>query len=209
MPDLAPAFSTRWPAIAKPYGSWNVVPNLVDYDRSRAEFSWTRARAELDGLPDGRGLNIAHEAVDRHAAGARRNRVALRWLSKDGTRRDFTYADLRDETSRFANVLKALGVGKGDPVAVLAGRIPELYIAALGTLKNGSVFTPLFSAFGPEPIQSRINIARAKVLVTTDALYRKKVEALRALAAEPRARAARRRRRVRPEAVRHARISAA
>jgi acetyl-CoA synthetase len=134
----------------------------------------------LDGLPGGRGLNIAHEAVDRHAAGSRRDRVAIRWLSKDGTRRDFTYADLREETSRFANVLKSLGVGKGDQVAVLAGRIPELYIAALGTLKNGSVFTPLFSAFGPEPIESRITIARAKVLVTTDALYRKKVEALRA-----------------------------
>jgi acetyl-CoA synthetase len=133
----------------------------------------------LDGLPGGRGLNIAHEAVDRHAAGSRRDCVAIRWLSKDGTWRDFTYAALRDETSRFANVLKSLGVGKGDPVAVLAGRIPELYIAALGTLKNGSVFTPLFSAFGPEPIQSRIAIARAKVLVTTDVLYRKKVEALR------------------------------
>ena len=133
----------------------------------------------LDGLPEGRGLNIAHEAVDRHAAGARHDRVALRWLSKDGTRRDLTYTDLRDETSRFANVLKKLGIGKGDPVVVLAGRIPELYIAALGTLKNGSVFTPLFSAFGPEPIQSRINIARARLLVTTDALYRKKVEALR------------------------------
>ena len=180
MPESAPTFSTRWPAIAKPHEAWTVVPNLVDYDRSRADFSWSQARAELDGLPEGGGLNIAHEAVDRHAAGVRRNRVALRWLSKDGMRRDFTYADLRDETSRFANVLKRLGVGKGDPVVVLAGRIPELYIAALGTLKNGSVFTPLFSAFGPEPIQSRINIARAKVLVTTDALYRKKVEALRA-----------------------------
>ncbi len=66
------------------------------------------------------------------------------------------------QTNRFANVLEGLGVGKGDPVAVLAGRIPELYIAALGTLKNGSVFTPLFSAFGPEPIQARINIARAR-----------------------------------------------
>jgi acetyl-CoA synthetase len=118
--------------------------------------------------------------VDRHAAGARRDRVALRCLSREGARRDFTYADLRDETSRFANVLKQLGVAKGDPVAVLAGRIPELYIAALGTLKHGSVFTPLFSAFGPEPIQSRIDIARARVLVTTDALYRKKVEAIRA-----------------------------
>ncbi len=179
MPESAPTLSARWPAIAKPHGASTVVPNLVDYERTRAEFSWAQARADLDGLPNGRGLNIAHEAVDRHAAGDRRNRVALGWLSKDGTRRDFTYADLCDETSRFANVLKSLGVGKGDPVAVLAGRIPELYIAALGTLKNGSVFTPLFSAFGPEPIQSRINIARATVLVTTDALYRKKIEALR------------------------------
>ena len=179
MPDSATTFSTRWPTIVKPRGRWAVVPNLVDYDRSRDEFSWNQARAELDGLPGGRGLNIAHEAVDRHAAGPRRNRVALRWLSKEGTSRDFTYTDLRDETSRFANVLKSLGVGKDDPVAVLASRIPELYIAALGTLKNGSVFTPLFSAFGPEPIQSRINIARARVLVTTEALYRRKVEALR------------------------------
>ncbi len=179
MAESAPSLSARWPAIVKRPGEGVAVPNLVDYDRARAEFSWAGARAELDGLTGGRGLNIAHEAVDRHAAGARRNRVALRSLSKDGARRDFTYADLRSETNRFANVLRTLGVGKGDPVAVLAGRIPELYIAALGTLKNGSVFTPLFSAFGPEPIRSRIDIAQAKVLVTTDALYRRKVEALR------------------------------
>jgi acetyl-CoA synthetase len=174
-----PPLTTRWPPIAKGPQDWCVAPNLLDYQRTCAEFSWSDARSRLDGLPAGRGLNIAHEAVDRHAAGGRRDRVALRWLSRDGARRDFTYADLRDETNRFANILKGLGVGRGDPVAVLAGRIPELYIAALGTLKNGSVFTPLFSAFGPEPIQSRINIASAKVLVTTEALYRKKVEALR------------------------------
>ena len=66
------------------------------------------------------------------------------------------------ETNRFANVLTRLGVGKGDPVAVLAGRIPELYIAALGTLKNGSVFTPLFSAFGPEPIAVASQHRRAR-----------------------------------------------
>ena len=171
---------TRWPPIQKTPRDWSVTPNLVDYARACADFSWSGARQQLDGLPDGRGLNIAHEAVDRHAAGVRRDRVALRWISKDGARRNFTYADLCEETNRFANVLKNLGVGKGDPVAVLAGRIPELYIAALGTLKNGSVFTPLFSAFGPEPIQARINIARAKVLVTTEVLYRKKVEAIRA-----------------------------
>jgi acetyl-CoA synthetase len=174
-----PTLVTRWPPIVKVPQDWALAPNLLDYGRTCADFSWSRARDQLDGLPNGRGLNIAHEAVDRHAAGARRNRVALRWLSKDGTRRDFTYAGLREETSRFANVLKSLGVGKGDPVVVLAGRIPELYIAALGTLKNASIFTPLFSAFGPEPIQSRINIAGAKVLVTTDILYRRKVEMLR------------------------------
>jgi acetyl-CoA synthetase len=171
--------SARWTPITKAPRDWRVMPNLADYSRTCAEFSWAAARQALDGLPGGRGLNIAHEAVDRHAGGIRRNRVALRCLSRDGARRDFTYGDLGDQTSRFANVLRSLGVGTGDPVAVLAGRIPELYIAALGTLKNGSVFTPLFSAFGPEPIEARINIARARVLVTTDALYRKKVEALR------------------------------
>ncbi len=174
-----PAPNVRWPAIPKSAHE-RVAPNLLDYAHTCAEFSWSQARRDLDGLPDGRGLNIAHEAIDRHAAGPRGARVALRWLSKAGARTDFTYGDLRAQTSRFANVLKSHGVGKGDPVAVLAGRIPELYIAALGTLKNRSVFTPLFSAFGPEPIQARLDIARARVLVTTDALYRRKIEALRA-----------------------------
>ncbi len=170
---------TRWRPILKGAGV-GVGANLADYERTRAEFSWARAQAELDGLPGGRGLNIAHEAVDRHAAGRLAGRVALRCISKAGARRDLTYAALREHTSRFAHVLRALGVGRGDAVAVLAGRIPELYIAALGALKNGSVFTPLFSAFGPEPIQARIDIARANVLVTTDLLYQRKVEALRA-----------------------------
>jgi len=124
-------------------------------------------------------MNIAHEAVDRHAASGTRNRIALRWIGRDGARVDVTYEDLRSQTSRFANALASLGVGKGDVVALVAGRIPALYVAALGTLKNRSVFAPLFSAFGPEPLEARINIARAKVLVTTAALYRRKIEAIR------------------------------
>ncbi len=171
--------SGRWAPIAKPRRAETIAPNLGDYPRACADFSWEAARAALDGVPGGRGLNIAHEAIDRHAAGGRGHHVAIRWISKAGSRLDFTYADLRAETSRFANVLRSLGVGKGDVVAALAGRIPELYIAALGTLKHGSVFAPLFSAFGPEPIAARLNIARAKVLVTTDTLYRRKVEAIR------------------------------
>ena len=172
--------ATRWPPIVKRPDDLVVAPNLQDYERARAEFSWAIARSALDGLPGGQGLNIAHEAVDRHANGPRAGRVALRWLSKEGRSRLYTYADLAGESSRFANVLVRLGVGKGEPVAVLAGRIPALYIAAIGALKHGSVFMPLFSAFGPEPIQARLSIARARVLVTTRSLYARKVEALRA-----------------------------
>ncbi|HLG57562.1 MAG TPA: acetate--CoA ligase [Vicinamibacterales bacterium] len=170
----------RWPPIVKHSPSRGWLPNLRDYDRARAEFSWGEARRRLDGLPGGRGLNIAHEAVDRHTADLHGDRLALRWISRTGVRRDFTYDDLRDATNRFANVLKQLGVGPRDVVATLAGRIPSLYIAALGTLKNGSVYTPLFSAFGPDPIVSRMTMARARMLVTTDTLYRKKVEPVRA-----------------------------
>ncbi len=68
----------------------DVAPNLVDYERARASFSWAEARRELDGLPGGRGLNIAHEAVDRHAAGPRRDRIAVRWLGASGEVRDLS-----------------------------------------------------------------------------------------------------------------------
>jgi len=168
-----------WKTIRKLPGGRGVAPNLDDYAAVCAGFSWVGARAELSGLPGGLGLNIAHEAVDRHAAGPRRDHLALRWLGKDGAVRDYTYAGLRDLTNRFANVLTALGVRRGDRVYALAGRIPELYIAALGTLKNRSVFCPLFSAFGPEPVRARLAIGGARVLVTTEALYRRKVADLR------------------------------
>ncbi|MDE3077585.1 MAG: acetate--CoA ligase, partial [Chloroflexota bacterium] len=156
-----------------------VRPNLPDYEATRRSFSWDAERAGLDGLPGGRGLNIAYEAIDRHAAGARANHLALRCLGRQGEQLDYTYADLRRLTNRFANVLQELGVGKGERVFVLAGRIPELYVAALGTLKNGSVICPLFSAFGPDPLRQRLTIGDASVLVTTEALYRRKIADLR------------------------------
>ncbi|RPH75902.1 MAG: acetate--CoA ligase [Candidatus Rokuibacteriota bacterium] len=133
--------------------------------------------------PVGRlGARVSHaegRAVDRHAVGPRADRVALRWLGKRGDVRDYTYRDLRGLTDRFANVLAGLGLGRGDRVFALAGRVPELYVAALGTLKYGAVFCPMFSAFGPEPIRARMTIGRARVLVTTEALYRRKVAPLR------------------------------
>ena len=167
-----------WDTIRKPAAGEGARPNLRSYPEAYASFTWKAARQELDGLPGG-ALNIAHEAVDRHLAHGHGGRLALRWLGKDDASRDFTYGELARLTNRFANVLTELGIGKGDRVFALAGRIPELYIAALGTLKNGSVFSPLFSAFGPEPVRSRMELGDARVLVTTEALYRKKVMAWR------------------------------
>ena len=169
-----------WRPIIKSRRDWDVVPNLHDYGNVCASFSWDKARRELDGLPDGRGLNIAHEAVDRHADGPRQGHLALRWIGKNGEQQDFTYARLAELTNRFANVLGALGLVKGDRVYALTGRIPALYIAALGTLKHRAVFCPLFSAFGPEPIRARLSIGQAKALVTTESLYHRKVAGLRA-----------------------------
>jgi acetyl-CoA synthetase len=151
------------------------APNLSDYDEARETFTWEGARRALDGLPGGRGLNIAHEAVDRHAAGALRDTVALRWLARAGDTVDITYGDLRAATNRFAHVLRELGLERGDRVFALTGRIPELYIAALGTLKAGCVFSPLFSAFGPEPVRERLALGSGRVLLTTPALFRAKV----------------------------------
>ena len=162
-----------WTIIHKPPSS-GVQPNLGDYAAMRRNFSWARARAEIDGLPDG-GLNIAYECLDRHIKRGKGAKLALRWLGKNGDTRDFTYDQLVSETNRFANVLAAAGLKKGDCVFTLAGRVPELYVAALGTLKNGSVFSPLFSAFGPEPVRTRVERGGAKALVTTRQLYERKV----------------------------------
>jgi len=151
-----------------------VAPNIGDYAAFRAAFSWERARRDLDGLPAG-GLNIAHEAVDRHAAGAGASKVALCWLGRNGAVQDYSYARLSRLSNRFANVLKALGVGAGERVFILTGRVPELYVAALGAWKNRSVVCTLFSAFGPEPIRTRMALGDARVLITTPTLFQRKI----------------------------------
>lgn len=166
-----------WSPIEKSFKNWRVKPNLQNYEETRRVFSWAEIDAELKATIE--GLNIADIAVDRHAKSDRADHIALRFLRKNWDVQDFTYRDLALQTNQFANVLKTLGIAKGDRVFALTGRIPSLYIAALGTLKNGSVICPLFSAFGPEPIYQRMNRGDAKVLVTTTALYQQKVVALR------------------------------
>lgn len=169
----------EWRPIKKSGENWLVEPNLLNYEETRRTFSWNLVDDELKGWKQGQGLNIAEIAIDRHAESSRSRHVALRFLAQDWTVREFTYSELKAQTNRFANVLQKLGIVKGDRVFVLAGRIPSLYIAALGTLKNASVFCPLFSAFGPEPVYQRMDRGDAKVLVTTTLLYKQKVDQLR------------------------------
>ena len=160
--------------IHKSAADFRVPPHLSDYEAQCLSFSWPAARAELAGLPGG-GMNIAYEAVDRHARGAHRDRPAFRFLGME-TAHEMSFAELSKQTNRFANVLQKLGVQKGERVFVLTGRTPALYVSVLGALKAGAVVSPLFSAFGPEPLMTRLHLGEARVLVTTERQYRRKLE---------------------------------
>ncbi len=160
--------------IRKSPANWQVPPNLLDYDALCRSFDWASARRAMAGLPGG-GLNIAHEAVSRHVVEGRGGRIALRHLGRDGAVSAVTFAMLDEAVSRFANVLESLGVARGEAVFSLSGRVPAFYSAALGTLRRGAIFCPLFSAFGPEPIRARLEIGRGVCLVTTRLLFQRKV----------------------------------
>ncbi|WP_428686616.1 acetate--CoA ligase [Roseibium sp.] len=171
--------SGRRPVIKKSTRQRSVA-NLKNYRQEREAFDWAEARKMLDYLPGG-ALNICHEAVDRHVLHGNGDRLAIRWLGRRGDIRELSYTDLRDATGQFANALHACGIGKGERVFTLLGRVPELYVTALGVLKHGAVFSPLFSAFGPDPVRMRMEIGEASALVTTKSLYKRKVEPWRDL----------------------------
>jgi acetyl-CoA synthetase len=160
-----------------------VPPNFKDYERTRSEFNWSDVPDLCEGMASG-GCNIAYAAVDRHAAGTAATRTALRFVTEaratgELVAHDVSYSELARQARRFTNVLRSLGVGKGERLFVIMGRIPELYVTMLGALRNGSVVSPLFSAFGPEPIAARVNIGEATVLVTTSAIYHRKIAKIR------------------------------
>lgn len=146
---------------------------------SMADAFWQEARRDLAGFEGKTGLNIAHEACDCHVLRGEGERTAIRWLGTGGEERSISYRELRGASNRFANALRRLGVGRGDKVFTLLGRVPELHVAALGTWKCGAVFCPLFSAFGPEPAKARMQIARPSVVVTSSRHYIRKIKPIR------------------------------
>ena len=135
--------------------------------------AWQTIRMALEDGAQGRGLNMAHAALTRHAHGPDRDRVALRWLSETARPRQWSFVELDRESNRVANLIKGLGLSQGQVVATLCGRVPELYLTALGALKAGTVYCALYAAYGPEPILHRLAASHASLLVTTQRQYAK------------------------------------
>ncbi|MDR3661323.1 MAG: acetate--CoA ligase [Mycobacterium sp.] len=169
--------------IHKTARDWSIPPNLRDYAQTRTNFDWSDVPNLCEGMGPG-GCNIAYAALDRHAQGPAATRTALRFVSDAGSdgalvSRNVSYGELGQLSRRFTNVLRALGICKGHRVFTLMGRCPELYATVLGALRNGCVVSPMFSAFGPEPLATRINLGDADVLVTTALIYQRKIAAIR------------------------------
>jgi acetyl-CoA synthetase len=144
------------------------------------ELEWSRRWDRvLDWQPPhakwfvGGKLNASVNCLDRHVSGPRRNKAALIWEGEPGDRRTLTYFDLFRQVSAFANVLKSLGIEKGDRVAIYLPLIPELAIAMLACSRIGAVHNVVFGGFSAESLRDRINDARARLLITADGGYRR------------------------------------
>ena len=113
-------------------------------------------------------LNASYNCVDRHCEGPNKNKAAIIWEGEPGDRRVLRYQDLQREVCKFANVLKGLGVKKGDVVAIYMPMVPELAIALLACARIGAPHTVVFGGFSAEALAGRIQDCKAKVLVTAD-----------------------------------------
>lgn len=143
--------------------------NLVNYEDTCANFDWADTEKQFSWYETGR-VNMAYEAIDRHAETFRKNKVAL-YFRDDNREEKYTFRDMKLLTNKAANVLKTHGnVEKGDRVFIFMPRSPELYFATLGTIKLGAIVGPLFEAFMEGAVKDRLEDSKAKVLVTTPEL---------------------------------------
>ncbi|MGQ0646896.1 MAG: acetate--CoA ligase [Gemmatimonadaceae bacterium] len=155
--------------------------DYVSYWADRAmELDWfTPWTAVLDWKPPrakwfvGGTLNVAYNCLDRHIGSARRNKAAIVFEGEPGDRRTLTYWDLYREVGKFANVLRSLGVHRGDRVGIYLPMIPEAAIAMLACARIGAIHSVVFGGFSPESLRDRMNDAQAKVVITADGGYRR------------------------------------
>lgn len=150
-------------------------PNLQNYDELRKTFKWEDANKEVEWFPGGK-INSAYNVIDRHAKGARKNKTALIYDDGEGHVSKFTFQQMYEQTNKFANVLKKLGVKRQDRVFVFLQRSPEAYVSFLGAIKAGAISSPMFPAFGPDAIRDRLLDSGAVVLVTDSELKKRVYE---------------------------------
>ncbi len=162
------------------------------YDEAEADFEgfWARQARELVSWYDdfdevldwklpyatwfgGGTLNMSYNCLDRHVEAGRGDKVAYFWEGEPGDTRTFTYAELLDEVSKFANALKGLGLNKGDRLAIYMPMIPELPIAMLACTRIGVAHSVIFGGFSPDAIVDRCDDAEARMIITADAGYRR------------------------------------
>jgi acetyl-CoA synthetase len=153
-----------WDEMAQTYADWFQPYTQVLDDSAKPYFKWFT----------GGKINVAYNAVDRHAKSANRNKVAYYFIGEPvGDTRTITYYELYREVNKMANALKSVGVEKGDRVVAYLPMIPELPITMLACAKIGAIHTIVFSGFSSGGLNSRVNDAEAKVVVTADGFYRR------------------------------------
>jgi acetyl-CoA synthetase len=142
------------------------MSNIGNYEEKYKSFDWSQAR-EILGYKEGDFINIGHYCSDRICDQGKGDKLALIWETMDGTVKRYTFNDIRILSNTYAEYLKSLGVEPGDRVCLFMDKIPDLYISFLGILKLGAIAQPLFSAFGPESLVTRLENAETKVVLTT------------------------------------------
>jgi acetyl-CoA synthetase len=152
-----------WLRQAKEVLDWDVEPSEGLDDSNAPFYKW---------FADGR-LNASAQCLDRHVAAGNGGRVAIHWRGEEGEERDITYAELHAEVQRFANVLKDLGVEKGDVVGIYLPMIPEVIVAMLACARIGAPHNVVFGGFSAESVAERMDFSEAKALVTVDGARRK------------------------------------
>jgi acetyl-CoA synthetase len=142
--------------------------NMPDYEDARANFSWKEVEKAFSWHKTGK-VNMAHEAIDRHAETWRKNKVALYYSDQERDEK-YTYQDIKFLSNKFGNVLRNTGIEKEDRVFLFLPRSPELYVSMMGILKIGAVTGPLFEAFMEQAVRDRLENSEASALITTPSL---------------------------------------
>lgn len=150
---------------SKNLADFKFEPNVKNYSQLAKDFRWTQANSEISYFAGG-SLNMAYNAIDRHAESWRKNKIALYWENDKGDQEEFTFSQMRDLSNKVANILKKYKIKKDDRVFIFLPRIPQLYYSFIGILKTGAIGSVVFQAFGEDGLLDRLSDSGASFLIT-------------------------------------------